>query len=190
LAEAESELVGGFHTEYSGMRWSFFFMGEYASMYAVSAIAAILFLGAWHTGIPGLDGQLIQLRLGGGVGSYAANVFGAGVMASKAAFLVFVQIWLRWTLPRLRIDQVMMTCLKYLIPISCVLFLGTVIWPMAMRDFTGRTTWGEPLGESVERAQKLATPKSDSGSGEETTSLTLPVSVEQAASAAQREARR
>ena len=156
LAEAESELVGGFHTEYSGMRWSFFFMGEYASMFAVCGVASILFLGGWHTGIPGLDGALQEARTSGAESGgfnavgYLANVIGAGVFASKAGFLVFVQIWVRWTLPRLRIDQVMITCLKYLIPISCFLFLGATIWPLALVVGTGRTTVHlQPIGERV-----------------------------------------
>lgn len=155
LAEAESELVGGFHTEYSGMRWSYFFMGEYASMFAVCGIASILFLGGWHSGIPPLDGLLETLRAGGtpgefNIGGYLANVVGAGIFASKAAFGVFVQIWLRWTLPRLRIDQVMTTCLKYLLPISCFLFLGAAIWPLALIMSTGNSTvWPEPIGERV-----------------------------------------
>ena len=153
LAEAESELVGGFHTEYSGMRWSYFFMGEYASMFVVCGIASILFLGGWNTGIPGVDGALDSMRAGGANSEfsalgYLANVIGAGVFASKAAFGVFVQIWIRWTLPRLRIDQVMTTCLKYLLPISCALFLGAAIWPVALVIGTGNTTiWPEPIGE-------------------------------------------
>ncbi len=154
LAEAESELVGGFHTEYSGMRWSFFFLGEYAAMFAVSGIAAILFLGGWHTGFGPLDSWLGTLRAteGSGVMAYFGNLLGMIVFVKKAALLVFVQIWLRWTLPRLRIDQVMMTCLKYLIPISCVLLLGVVIWPFAMNKAVGRTTMieseavGAPIG--------------------------------------------
>lgn len=157
LAEAESELVGGFHTEYSGMRWSYFFMGEYASMFAVCGIASILFLGGWHTGIPGIDGALQSMRdqshLSGefSAGSYVANVIGAAVFASKAAVGVFVQIWLRWTLPRLRIDQVMTTCLKYLLPISCVLFMGATVWPLAMvLGQTGQSTiWMQPVGDRV-----------------------------------------
>lgn len=161
LAEAESELVGGFHTEYSGMRWSFFFMGEYASMFAVSGIASILFLGGWHTGIPPIDAALVDLRAAGAAagdfhaGAYLANVVGALVFASKAGFLVFVQIWVRWTLPRLRIDQVMITCLKYLLPISCFLFLGSVAWPLIFilasdAQDTGdviSSPWPQPLGD-------------------------------------------
>jgi NADH-quinone oxidoreductase subunit H len=154
LAEAESELVGGFHTEYSGMRWSFFFMGEYASMFVVCGIASILFLGAWGTGIPPLDAALQSARSADAgsswVAGYLANVIGAVVFASKAALLVFVQIWVRWTLPRLRIDQVMTTCLKYLIPISCFLFLGATIWPLALRCGMERTTWNQPIGDRVD----------------------------------------
>jgi hypothetical protein len=156
LAEAESELVGGFHTEYSGMRWSFFFMGEYASMFAVCGIAAILFLGGWNTGIGPLDDALYAARNAGadGTGSavvgYLANVIGAFVFASKASLGVFVQVWLRWTLPRLRIDQVMTTCLKYLVPISCFLFLGAIAWPLLMLTVLGQTTWtSSPLGKQV-----------------------------------------
>jgi NADH-quinone oxidoreductase subunit H len=160
LAEAESELVGGFHTEYSGMRWSFFFLAEYASMFAVSGVAVILFLGGWNTGIGPLDESLQALRAAGAgaegfvATSYLANVIGLVVMCLKAGLLVCVQIWVRWTLPRLRIDQVMMTCLKYLVPIGCFLFLGAVVWPLVLALTWGQTTFfdiSKPLGESVPR---------------------------------------
>ena len=123
LAEAESELVAGFHTEYSGIRWSYFFMAEYASMFLVSGIAAILFLGAWNGPIPvayylGLDTHLIGLILG------LVNFLFKGFL------LVFAMMWIRWTLPRLRIDQVMQTCLKYLLPMACGLFLGATVWQL------------------------------------------------------------
>ena len=146
LAEAESELVGGFHTEYSGMRWSFFFMAEYASMFLVSAVAAYLFLGGYHTGIAPLDSALNNLRAAGDtaegfvLSSYIANLVGMTVILAKGSLLVCVQIWLRWTLPRLRIDQVMMTCLKYLLPISCFLFMGAVLWPLTLNTLLGRPT--------------------------------------------------
>jgi NADH-quinone oxidoreductase subunit H len=153
LAEAESELVGGFHTEYSGMRWSFFFMGEYASMFAVCGIASILFLGGWNTGLPFVDNALYTARNasasgeGSAIVGYLANVIGAFVFVSKASLGVFVQVWLRWTLPRLRIDQVMTTCLKYLVPISCFLFLGATLWPLLMATVAQRSTWTpEALG--------------------------------------------
>ncbi len=121
LAEAESELVAGFHTEYSGFRWLSLFMAEYGSMFAVSGIANILFLGGWHLGFLPVD---LTYLLGGFLG----NVVNVLVFIVKGWTLVFVMMWVRWTLPRLRIDQVMMTCLKYLLPISCVLLLGVCLW--------------------------------------------------------------
>jgi len=122
LAEAESELVAGFHTEYSGLRWSVFFMAEYASMFAVSGAASLLFLGGWHTGL--LPFELSE-KLG-----WAGHVLNAGVFIAKGFALVIVMMWIRWSLPRLRIDQVMMTCLKYFLPISCGLLLGVCVWEL------------------------------------------------------------
>lgn len=192
LAEAESELVGGFHTEYSGMRWSFFFMAEYAAMFLVSAVAAILFLGGWNTGLPiesvlreKLGGEAFTLEvfgfallevnlvlgwLGGlHVGTYIIHLIGMVVIVLKASLLVLVQIWVRWTFPRLRIDQVMMTCLKYLVPISCFLFLGATLWPLLLLSTIGRTSlFSPPLGDSSPRAVQV------SAESEETTQHASP----------------
>lgn len=188
LAEAESELVGGFHTEYSGMRWSFFFMGEYAAMFVVCAVAAILFLGGWNSGLAPLDATLNQMRALSVNGSfepmaYLANAIGMGILISKAWLLVFVQVWVRWTLPRLRIDQVMITCLKYLIPISCFLFLGVIVWPLMVYKMTGGTqtslaspkadNWVQPAASDSEDAEtsQLVLPKSTPGDETEVTDV-------------------
>lgn len=134
LPEAESELVAGFHTEYSGMRFSIFFLAEYVAMYVVSAIAACIFLGGWHTGIGPLD-HFLQGAAGGWGGEQpslwvgiAANLLGMSVVFGKAWVLIFVQMWLRWTLPRIRLDQVMDLCLKFLLPASVVFFVFTAGW--------------------------------------------------------------
>jgi NADH-quinone oxidoreductase subunit H len=129
LAEAESELVAGFHTEYSGLRWSYFFMAEYASMFAVSGAASILFLGGWHSGLlPWEPSEHL---------SWAGHVLNVLVFIGKGWFLVFLMMWMRWSLPRLRIDQVMMTCLKYFLPISCVLLLGVCLWELYVPSAVG-----------------------------------------------------
>lgn len=133
LAEAESELVAGFHTEYSGLRWSFFFMAEYGSMFAVSGIATLLFLGGWHLGfLPfELSDWLYEVSGGQTWLWVLGNVVNVLVFIVKGWILVFVMMWVRWTLPRLRIDQVMMTCLRYLLPLSCFLLIGVTVWQLA-----------------------------------------------------------
>jgi NADH-quinone oxidoreductase subunit H len=130
LAEAESELVAGFHTEYSGFRWLIFFMAEYGSMFAISGIAVILFLGGWNLGL------LPRGDLTDWMGWIAGNVINVMVFIVKGWVLVFVMMWVRWTLPRLRIDQVMVTCLRYVLPISCVLLLGVSLWQLAAAQMT------------------------------------------------------
>jgi NADH-quinone oxidoreductase subunit H len=126
LAEAESELVAGFHTEYSGFRWLVIFMAEYGSMFAVSGIATLMFLGGWSIGIPF---ELTNIfGAGSTIGWYLGNVINVVVFIGKCWFLVFVMMWIRWTLPRLRIDQVMMVCWKYIVPMGCVLILGVSLW--------------------------------------------------------------
>lgn len=127
LAEAESELVAGFHTEYSGLRWSIFFMAEYGSMFAVSGLAAILFFGGWNGPFPvthwlGLADSTHPLL------QYAGNFLGMVNFVGKCIWGVTFMMWVRWTLPRLRIDQVMTTCLKYCTPIAAVMFVGAVLW--------------------------------------------------------------
>jgi NADH-quinone oxidoreductase subunit H len=130
LAEAESELVAGFHTEYSGLRWSFFFMAEYGSMFAVSGLAAILFFGGWNGPIPitHLLGMAYEPGESVHFAGYLANLLGMTNFMIKACLFVTLMMWVRWTLPRLRIDQVMTTCLKYCTPIAAFMFLGAVAW--------------------------------------------------------------
>jgi NADH-quinone oxidoreductase subunit H len=140
LAEAESELVAGFHTEYSGLRWSFFFMAEYGSMFSVSILAAILFLGGWNGPIP-ITEMLGLAPENGAITGYLGQFMGMLNVLFKGVVGVCVMMWVRWTLPRLRIDQVMTTCLKYCTPIAAVMLLGAALWQFALphRNFFGLT---------------------------------------------------
>ncbi|QDU77569.1 NADH-quinone oxidoreductase subunit H [Bremerella volcania] len=131
LAEAESELVAGFLTEYSGMRWSLFFMAEYGSMILVSALAAILFFGGWNGPIPIFSALMdwFPNYLGNCWWfSTTANLFGLLCLLMKASIGVIAMMWVRWTFPRLRVDQVITMCLKYCVPIAAVCLLGVMFW--------------------------------------------------------------
>jgi NADH-quinone oxidoreductase subunit H len=112
LPEAESELVAGFHTEYSGMRWSLFFMAEYAAMVVVSAVAATMYLGGWY--FPGLN----RLDLAGYHNLYVLLSLFAFLV--KASVILYIYFWLRWTLPRFRYDQLMDIGWKWLIPSALI----------------------------------------------------------------------
>jgi NADH-quinone oxidoreductase subunit H len=140
LPESESELVAGFHTEYSGLRWSFFFFAEYGAMFVVGGIQAALFLGAWHDPF-GLLGYLYQNFSSSEHYSAPAlfilNCIGAGIFVTKALGIIFVQMWIRWTLPRPRIDQVLYACVKVLLPLACALLLGAAVWQWLIPERPG-----------------------------------------------------
>jgi len=109
IPEAESELVAGFHVEYSGMRFAIFFLAEYANMFVVAAIATTMFLGGWHgpwLALPGLPREV------------AHGLFGLFWFLVKCYVLIFIMMWLRWTLARLRVDQLMGFSWKVLLPIA------------------------------------------------------------------------
>ncbi len=111
IPEAESELVSGYHTEYSSMKFAMFFMAEYANMLLVSMVASIVFFGGWQTPYGTTIGELVGVPWLGPIEQFSW-------LALKGIFFVFVMIWLRWTLPRLRVDQLMHMCWKVLIPFS------------------------------------------------------------------------
>src|SRR6187549_689709 len=137
LPEAEGELVGGFHTEYSSMRFAMFFMAEYMNMITVSALATTLFLGGFHAPLP------FNLLPGADSGYWGFLWF-----VVKVLVLLFIFVWLRGTLPRLRYDQFMRFGWRWLIPISLVWTLMIAIVRLGQREgwFTGRGFW---LGAAV-----------------------------------------
>lgn len=121
LPEAESELVSGYNTEYSGMRFGYFFLAEWGNLWVMSAILTTLFLGGWQ--VPGISvAQLTQWEAGNAVPVWFF-IASAIVFCTKVVVLVNVVIWIRWTFPRIRVDQMMSLCWKYLVPIG----LGLVI---------------------------------------------------------------
>ena len=119
LAEAESELTAGFHTEYSGMKFALFFLAEYVNIFIVCSIGAVLFLGGW-----------MPLHIGSWQGfNHVMDYIPSSVwFFAKVFFLIFLIMWFRWTFPRLRIDQLLNLEWKYLLPISMFnLLLATLI---------------------------------------------------------------
>ena len=114
LPEGESELVAGYNVEYSGFRFALYFLAEWAELYVISAIATVIFLGGWQ--VPAAVPEALR-------GPLQVVVF-----LVKTFAMVFVGMWVKWTLPRLRVDQVTEVCWKYLVPIGFVNVLGTAAW--------------------------------------------------------------
>ncbi|MFC0439448.1 NADH-quinone oxidoreductase subunit NuoH [Kutzneria buriramensis] len=131
LAEAESELVGGFHTEYSSLKFALFFLAEYINMVTVSAFATTLFLGGWHAPFP------LNLIAGG---YFDTGWWGMLWFVGKMMVLLFVFVWLRGTLPRMRYDQFMRLGWKVLVPISLV----WIVLVVCIRALNGpqANSWG------------------------------------------------
>jgi NADH-quinone oxidoreductase subunit H len=130
LPEAESELVAGYNVEYSGMRYLFFMFAEWANLWIMSAIATVCFLGGWQ--IPGVSPAAIVAAHGWTFVGWEALSF--VIFTAKASALVLLVIQLRWTLPRLRIDQLMITCWKYLVPLAFTCILGVLVLLVVVRE--------------------------------------------------------
>src|SRR5918992_1257703 len=130
LPEAESELVAGFHTEYSGFRWSLFFMAEYAAMVVVTAVATTLYLGGWY--FPWVYG-LTEAK-----GYHTAYVvISLIVFLTKMGILLYLYFWLRWTLPRFRYDQLMDIGWKWMLPAALINIVVTALGVSVLQGLDG-----------------------------------------------------
>jgi NADH-quinone oxidoreductase subunit H len=128
LPEAESELVAGFHTEYSGFRWAVIMLAEYAMMLLVSILGAVLFFGSWNSPLPNIGSLKLALWTTGEPGTWVSTCWSIFWLMSKSLFFVAVQMWVRWTYPRLRVDQLMGLSWKYLTPLALVLVILCAFW--------------------------------------------------------------
>ncbi len=127
LPECEQELIGGYHTEYSALKFGMFFLGEYTHVFTVSFLCSVLFLGGWH--FPGIaDAEDVGVL---------ATVLKIGVLVSKVFCVIVLIMLLRWCLPRFRFDQLMGLCWKVLIPLS----LANMVCVMIVREFELNWFW-------------------------------------------------
>lgn len=227
LPEAESELVSGFHTEYTGIRFSYFFLAEYCAMYIISALGAVVFLGGWHWPFPAtystgevgfiaivleklgdvnyeglsLFGQfkllLATLLWNGPLATLNAmtepaalkaivnELFGFMNLVGKSFFLMFVMLWIRWTLPRVRLDQVMHMCLKVLLPISLFLVVACSFNAVLNVYMGGHTPTAELRQSAINRSLGIETPAKPAAEESEAKSEEAPASSDAAPAEAQ-----
>ncbi len=133
LPEAESELVSGYNTEYSGFRFLVFPMAEWANLWVIAAMVTLTYLGGWQ--IPFVEAQAINGNLWLILGSIS-------IFFIKTFVVIFIVIQLRWTLPRVRVDQMTLICWTYLVPISLVCIVGIMVWMLVF-------PWNSWMGEVV-----------------------------------------
>ncbi|MBK9517897.1 MAG: NADH-quinone oxidoreductase subunit H [Anaeromyxobacter sp.] len=134
LPEAESELVAGYLSEYSGFRFALYFLVEFGNLWVMAAVAATLFLGGWQ--IPGVGPEDYAAAKGSGafpaLAWWGLQIVSMVVMATKTILVLNVIVWVRWTLPRMRIDQMMNLCWKYLVPWAFVTFVFSLLWQLVV----------------------------------------------------------
>ena len=132
LPEAESELIAGFQTEYGGFRWSVIMLGEYAVMMLTGLLGGVLFFGGWTTPLPNIGSLELATWTSGTPGELSAYFWGVTWTVVKVAFWIFLQMWARWTYPRLRMDQLMYLAWKVLTPFALLLVFVACFWKMWM----------------------------------------------------------
>ena len=132
LPEAETELVAGFHTEYSGFRFSLFFMAEYASMIVISCIAVTLFWGGWLRPFPSVGALSFLDNIPAAIG-IPAGIVGVGWFSLKVLIFLYFYLWFRATWPRYRYDQLMSLGWRYLLPISIANVIATAVLVLVLR---------------------------------------------------------
>lgn len=163
IPEAESELVAGYHTEYSGIRFSFFMMAEFNEVWILSGLFVTIFMGGFYSGIPWLEQAVMNPVLDPNVGMYHfTNYAWTSLLVHIPAFLlktfgvVLIIMWVRWTLPRFRVDQMMSLCWKKLIPMTFVLSVVMVLWtlfsPGLYHLISTDTFHGEAVGDLIKAA--------------------------------------
>ena len=151
LPEAESELVSGYHTEYTGLKFGLFALAEYVEVFVLSGVAAAVFLGGYQVPfglgsgeffvgiLKGVDAGKLQFLFDPvAIGRLIGQFLQVLVFVGKALALYYVVIWIRWTFPRLRVDQLMTLCWKYLTPIALFNLVGCGLWAYA---FEGHSLW-------------------------------------------------
>jgi NADH-quinone oxidoreductase subunit H len=134
LPEAESELVAGYLSEYSSFRFAIYFLVEFGNLWVMSAIAATLFFGGWQVPFAGPEVFAAARGAGAvpGLWWWGLEVLSMAVFVAKTLVLMNVIIWVRWTLPRIRVDQMMSLCWKYLVPFAFASLVGALFWQILL----------------------------------------------------------
>jgi len=147
LPEAESELVAGYVSEYSAFRFAIFFLVEYGNLWVMSAVAVTLFLGGWQVPFAGPDAFEAARGISTLPGPlwWALEILSLLVFVAKTVLVMNLIIWVRWTLPRIRVDQMMSLCWKYLVPFAFAAFVGTLLWQILL----ARVPWVASLTGAV-----------------------------------------
>jgi NADH-quinone oxidoreductase subunit H len=144
LPEAESELVAGYLSEYSSFRFALYFLVEFGNLWVMAAVAVTLFLGGWQ--VPFVGPAAFEAAKGAGplpgLGWWALEVLSLLVFVTKTFVILNVIVWVRWTLPRIRVDQMMSLCWKYLVPFAFLAFVATLLWTVlvAQAPLVGQAT--------------------------------------------------